>query len=154
MASFKDRDGHEWQIDVTVSTVKRVRSLCDIDLMKTAEGDALGKLLTDPVELVDVLYAVCQPQCEQRNVTDIQFGESMAGDCIESASLALLHAVIDFFPNPRDRANLKEALSRTTMLMDEARGAVEERIKSGAIEKAGRAAIRDFGKSSMKSAES
>jgi hypothetical protein len=65
MHKFTDRNGKEWVLDITVSTVKRVRSLTGVDLMGMAGGDVLDQLGRDPVLLVDVLYAICKPQADE-----------------------------------------------------------------------------------------
>ena len=51
--------------------------------------------------LVDVLYAVCKPECDQKNITDEDFGSAMAGDAISQATAALLDEIIDFFPEAK-----------------------------------------------------
>jgi hypothetical protein len=53
------------------------------------------------VLLVDVLYAVCKEEADSRNVSDEEFGRSMAGDAIEFATAALLDEIIDFFPEAK-----------------------------------------------------
>lgn len=109
MKSFTDNAGRTWMISVNVATVKRVRALCDVDLNSIVELDAqnqpntklLEHLSTDPVLLVDVLYAICKPECDTKNVSDEEFGRSMAGDAIEQATDALLDEIIDFFPEAK-----------------------------------------------------
>ena len=61
----------------------------------------LDRLASDPVLLVDVLYAVCKPEADAQNVSDEDFGRAMAGDAIEHATTALLDEVIDFFPQAK-----------------------------------------------------
>ena len=111
MKSFTDNTGRAWIINVNVGTIKRVRALCDVDLAniitmepgKTPKVDLLERLASDPVLLVDVLYAVCKPEADAKNVTDEEFGRSMAGDAIELATSALLDEIIDFFPEAKRR---------------------------------------------------
>ena len=100
MKSFTDNTGRTWTLVVNVATVKRVRALCGVDLnsvIEVEDGKPSAKLLerlsSDPVLLVDVLYAVCKPECDQRNVSDEDFGAAMAGDAIEQATAALLDEV-------------------------------------------------------------
>ena len=103
MKSFTDNKGRTWTLEVTVATVKRVRALCKVDLYSIVELDKnnkpsaelLERLSSDPVLLVDVLFAVCKPQADKLGITDEDFGESMAGDAIEHATTALLEEIIE-----------------------------------------------------------
>ena len=109
MKTFIDNTGKTWTLSVTVGTIKRVRALCGVDLANIITIEAgkapnvglLDRLASDPVLLVDVLYAVCKPEADAQNVTDEDFGRAMAGDAIEHATTALLDEVIDFFPEAK-----------------------------------------------------
>lgn len=136
MKTFKDNAGREWTVEITVSTIKRVRSLLEVDLLEIADSDLVKRLVSDPILLCDVIYVVCKPQADEQDVTDEQFGEAMAGDAIDDATTVLLEELVDFSPSPKDRANLARALSATKRVMDRARDLVEQRLESGEIEKA------------------
>ena len=142
MRTFKDNQGREWTVEITVAAIKRVRGLAGIDLMEVLEGSngLIEKLVRDPVLLCDVIYAACKPQADERQVSDEAFGASMAGDAIEHATAALLEELVDFCPSPRDRANLGRVLKATRDVMDKARDVVERRIDElidgGALERA------------------
>ena len=107
MRQFKDSADRTWELSVTVGTIRRVRDLVHVDLMELIGGDEGGnpelltRLAADPVLLVDVLYAICKPQCDQAGVSDVEFGESLLGDAIDHATTALLEAIVDFFPSGR-----------------------------------------------------
>ena len=119
MKSFKDCTGRAWTITVNVGTMKRVRALCGVDLYKIIEIDEnnnpssklLDQLSSDPVLLVDVLYAVCKPDADKLGVSDIEFGESMTGDTVESATNALLDELVDFFPEAKRQVFRKVLLA-------------------------------------------
>ncbi len=142
MHTFKDNQGREWTVEITVAAIKRVRGLAGVDLMEVLEGSngLIEKLVRDPVLLCDVIYAACKPQADEREVADEAFGASMAGDAIEHATAALLEELVDFCPSPRDRANLGRVLKATRDVMDKARDVVERRIDDlidgGALERA------------------
>ena len=142
MRTFKDNQGREWTVEITVAAIKRVRGLAGVDLMEVLEGSngLIEKLVRDPVLLCDVIYAACKPQADERQITDEAFGASMAGDAIEHATAALLEELVDFCPSPRDRANLGRVLKATRDVMDKARDVVERRIDElidgGALERA------------------
>ena len=115
MKSFTDNAGRTWVVSVTVGTIKRVRALCGVDLAniitmepgQTPKVDLLERLATDPVLLVDVLYAVCKDEADSKRVSDEEFGRGMTGDAIELATSALLDEIIDFFPEAKRRVFAK-----------------------------------------------
>jgi hypothetical protein len=90
-----------------------------IDLTRVfdKESDVIANLWDNPIKLIDVVYAVCQPQCEARGMTDIQFGESFSGQCIEDSYACLMTALADFFPNRRG-AILKDLTTKITRAAD------------------------------------
>lgn len=113
MKTFKDNQSREWQIAVNVASIKRVRDLLAVDLLSVVEdkSDLMARLTTDPVLMVDVVYAICKPQADARNVTDEQFGEAMGGDSLDGAYAALLDEIADFFRGPQ-RGLLKKAMAK------------------------------------------
>lgn len=134
MRAFKDNAGRSWTVAVNVATIKRVRALTSLDLLDVA-GGAFEKLVGDPVILCDVLYAICKPDADAIGVTDEQFGAAMAGDAIEHASRALIEDLIQFFPNPRERAALSRVVEAMDAAMDKARTQVQARLDSGEIDR-------------------
>ncbi len=136
MKTFTDNTGRTWTLLVNVATIKRVRALCGVDLnsiIEVEDGKPTTKLLerlsTDPVLLVDVLYAVCRPECEQKGVSDEDFGAAMAGDAIEQATSALLDEVIDFFPEAK-RLALRRILNATRRFAEMAAKRLKETMDS------------------------
>jgi hypothetical protein len=141
MKVFKDNAGREWTVEINVASLKRVKSLADVDLLGVLDGTLIERLIRDPVLLCDAVYAICKPQADERSVTDEDFGRTMAGDAIESATEALLEELVSFCPSPRDRANLGRVLKATREVMDKARDIVEARLDSGELEKAAEQAL-------------
>ena len=110
MQYVKDVNNFQWEIKVNVNTLKRIKALCGVDLMelisvneKTGEmnTELLERFSSDPILLVDVLYATCKPQADEKNMTDEQFAEVWAGDQIETAVNALMEEIINFFPEAK-----------------------------------------------------
>ncbi len=135
MRSFKDNQGRQWSVDINVAAIKRVRGLAGTDLMQVVEGTLIEKIVRDPVLLCDVVYALCKPEADARNVSDEEFGRAMAGDAIEAATAAVLEELVSFCPSPRDRANLGRVLQATRKVMDRARDLVEKKLDSGALDR-------------------
>lgn len=135
MRTFKDNAGREWAVEINVAALKRVRSLTGTDLMQVIEGTLIEKLIRDPVLLCDVVYALCKPEADTRNVSDEEFGKAMAGDAIEAATTAVLEELVGFCPSPRDRANLGRVLQATKKVMERARDLVEKKLDSGELDR-------------------
>jgi len=136
MKTFVDNAGRTWTVVINVDAIKRVKALLDVNLLEIVEGTLIEKLMRDPVLLCDIVYAVCRPEADGKQISDEDFGRAMAGDAIEHATNALLGELVDFSPNPRDRANLGRVLTTTARVMDRARDLVESRLESGAIDQA------------------
>ncbi len=112
MHTFKDNAGQEWNVEITVNTIRRVKSALQIDLMGLIGDRAfVDKLVGDPETLVNVVYVVCKPQADALGVSDEQFGERMGGDSLDDATSALLESFIDFFPS-RKRPILRAAMGK------------------------------------------
>ena len=48
MKTFHDSTGRAWTVALNVGVLKRVRSLCDVDLMAAVEGKLVERLVSDP----------------------------------------------------------------------------------------------------------
>ena len=109
MKIFKDNQNRPWTIVVNVATVKRVRSLLDVNLLDVVKldkkdkpnVDLLEQLASDPVLLCDVIYCICKPDADAQNISDEDFGTAMGGDAIGHATTALLEELVDFFPEAK-----------------------------------------------------
>lgn len=151
MQTFTDAKGQNWTIDVNFTSLKRVKAATGIDLTKLVnpKSDVIGTLTGDLFVLFDCLVALVQPQLDAKELTAEQFGESLDEGAAESAVVALIAAVIDFFPEGK-RMLLKRAFAkvttaaqrRQTSAIDQALKAVEsvqfERTIEHALERASR----------------
>lgn len=142
MKVFKDNSGREWKVAITVETVKRVRSLCGVNLLDAVKiekdgvnADLIDQIANDPVLLVDIIYCVCRPQAEAEGVTDVQFGESMTGETVETATDALLEELINFFPEAKKKV-LRLILDSVKRLKSQANTAMENLLNSGELRQA------------------
>lgn len=141
MKSFTDNTGRAWLVNVNVGTIKRVRALCGVDLANIISIESgqkpkielLERLASDPVLLVDVLYAVCKPEADAKNISDEEFGAAMAGDSVDHATSALLDEIIDFFPEAKRRA-FQKILSATRRFESLARKKMESLLADGKFE--------------------
>jgi len=147
MATFKDQDGREWHVNVTVGTVKRLReSSLGVNLAGIMDNEAelFKRLCEDIFFLVDVLYEVVRPEAEAIRVTETvsvveaseddpqrtvgrevtrlygpeDFSRALGGNALYQAARALLDAITDFFPNAQTQKALRELIEKATKAGD------------------------------------
>lgn len=107
MHTFKDTGGREWTVELTIGSARRVKSLAGVDLLnphvpaerKGASPKVAGvvTLMSDLETLGDVLFAICKPQAEERDVSDEQFADLFNADTVEEATEALRSEMLSFF---------------------------------------------------------
>jgi hypothetical protein len=119
MHKFTDTDGREWKLSIHVSAIKRVKDALDLDLLGVADGKLLQELSEDPMLLANVLFVLCEKQCQDAGISDEQFGEGLGGDVIAEATEALLTELVDFF-RPGRREILRRALAKVQATESEA----------------------------------
>ena len=107
MRSFKDGEGREWLLKVNVLTLERVDALAKVDLLAPFKTGSDGAWTRDIRKSCEVLWAVCQPEAEERKVTREQFLKSLAGDVINQGLSELTPEIIAFFPDAAERAILE-----------------------------------------------
>ena len=133
MRNFIDSSGRVWVVDVSVTTIKRVRTLTGVNLLEVIQGELIEQLSSDPILLADCLYAVCQPQAVREGVSDEAFGQALAGDVIDRATTALLEGLIEFFPEPKRRL-LEKATAKYRQVQTQALALVEAKLDSPELE--------------------
>lgn len=110
MAQFKDKSSRVWVVELTVDSIKALRANLKLDLADAFKGDAIQRLSTDPVLLVDAMYLICAAQAKAEGIDSAAFGALFNGDAIGDAVDALTQAIVDFCRNPKARASLTELL--------------------------------------------
>jgi hypothetical protein len=112
MHTFADNLGRTWYVAINVATIRRVRAALGVDLYAMVDDgmQELGKLVSDPVRLADVLYVLCKEDAEAKNISDEDFGRALGGDAIAAAAEALVEELVDFFPEERSRAALRRVI--------------------------------------------
>jgi hypothetical protein len=141
--SFKDKNDRSWLIEVNVTSISRVRKSLELDLLRIAdpESDVLKRLSMDECLLVDVIYLLCRDQCEQRKLSDEDFGRAMSGEAIDGACKALLEGLADFFRDPVKRRVLKIGLEKGVAAEAEALHKLEQMEQTGEIDQLVRQSI-------------
>ena len=122
---FADTKKRSWSLAINTATIKRVKEALGVNLMDAVGGQLIDKIAADPALFADVLFVLVKPQADAAGVSDVDFGEALAGDEIESASLAFINAMVDFFPKGR-----REVLGRAIAAgMEKARKAETEMLQ-------------------------
>ena len=116
MSYFLDNTGVKWPVKIDVSAIKRVKKICDIDLLETATGGEKSQILisllfSDPILVCDIAYAVCLPDAEKAGYSDEYFGSLFSGETIEQARDAILESLQLFFPSQTQRLALKKLIA-------------------------------------------
>lgn len=145
MKTFRDTAGREWAITVDVNAIKRVMKApieyfgepLKVNLLELVDpdGELLKKVVEYPPLVCDIVYALCKPQCDEKNVTDEEFGRSMGGDVLERVLNLVIEETIDFFPQGR-RAVLKKVLSKSQAFAAKAKSLIETRLAAGELDAA------------------
>jgi len=115
MASFTDNKGRVWHVNITVGDCRTVKQMTGVDLgnLLANEFAELNRLLGDIVLMVDVIYVCCKDEADANEITDVEFGQSLAGDSIEAACNAFIEAYADFCPS-RQGQILRNLTAMTT----------------------------------------
>jgi len=147
MHSFPDQLGRTWAIAIHVAAIKRVRGLVGVDLYKLVDDgfQPLADLIADPVRLCDVLYCLCKDEADAKQISDEDFGRSLAGDAITLAADAFVEELIDFFPEARARASLRKVVSAGKRVKERVLDHAEKLIATLDPERAANEFISSFG---------
>ena len=145
MKTFRDTAGREWAITVDVNAIKRVMKApiehlgepLKVNLLELVDpdGELLKKVVAYPPLVCDIAYALCKPQCDEKNVGDEEFGRSMGGDVLERVLDLVIEETIDFFPQGR-RAVLKKVLTKSQAFAEKAKTLIETRLAAGELDAA------------------
>jgi hypothetical protein len=146
MQAFTDSTGRTWQIALTIDTLKRVKSLLQVDLARPDDGDPPlhVRLFDDVILLADVIFAAVKPQADAAGVTDEQFGQSLGGDAITAAAKAFLAEWTDFFQR-RERPDLAAVIEKYRTLTERGVKAAEAEVATLDVETLAVAAVQKAG---------
>ena len=150
MKTFRDTAGREWAITVDVNAIKRVMKApienlgepLKVNLLALVEPDSdlLKKVVEYPPLVCDIAYAILKPQCDEKNVSDEDFGRAMGGDVLEKVLDLILEETVDFFPQGR-RTVLRRMLQKSQTFAEKARALTTARLEAGELDAAIDAAL-------------
>ncbi len=135
MKRFTDNAGRDWQLAVTLGSVRRVRDALDIDLLSPESGDppVMTRLATDEMLLGGVIAELLAPQLEARGTTPEQLADSFDGATMAAAAEAFFTELADFFQS-RGRLDRATAIRKQTAVLGLAVTAATARIEAIDIE--------------------
>jgi hypothetical protein len=139
---FKDYEGREWTVFVSVDEVRKVRREYGVYLPGLVENNfaPLDALARDVVQFIDVLY-LCT-DAGAKGCSPGQFGRAISGDVVEAAGRAFMEALVDFFPDARRRALLRDVLAKGKRLGELVREKAAKELGKVDPERAAAKAIR------------
>jgi hypothetical protein len=114
MPSFKDLQQREWNVDLTVAGLERVAKQTDFDLLNLLDDQlkGLAELYDKPIKLVQILYAICEPQIDAAGLEPEEFGELFAGSVLQAAADAVVEATAAFFQSPKQGEILRAMVQK------------------------------------------
>ena len=152
MKTFRDKEGREWAITVDVNAIKRVmRAQFDcggepikVNLLSIVDDsrELLKQLLDYPPLIADIAYVLCQPQCEEKKISDIDFGRAIDGGILEKALDCIIAETVDFFQEGR-RDVLRVVLKSANKFAGQVQEIIAARLESGELEKALNATLEE-----------
>ncbi len=124
MRKFKDKNGREWVIDVTVSRAKAIRDLTGFDILQLAVPERIEELASNPYLLLDTLY---YSTGADEDVDPAGFLDGFDGNSIDAATIELVRAIADFFGGERAKS-LHRVLDISLQAQKKAQGAVAQSL--------------------------
>lgn len=90
-----DRKGRLWKVQFDEGAIERIKSQTEFPITAVLLGDRPGleRLVSDPVALIEVLYAICEPQIIKASLSPEEFGTSFIGDQLFYAAGAVVKAL-------------------------------------------------------------
>jgi hypothetical protein len=109
MATFKDRKGNEWLVELDAPTIEEIRADHGVNLVNL-ETDPLLRLRNEPLVLVASVSVICRDQAKERNLSPNEFAKLMPSPP-DAMLEAVRDAVIGFFPSGR-ASHVREVLAK------------------------------------------
>lgn len=112
--TFTDMAGRAWTVVITHGVALRVKKELKVnlhDLLKN-KGKALGGLLADTEQLVNVVAALLRADLEKAQVGPEDFSGSLDGTALEALGKAFLEAVGNF-SGDRSGATLRSIIAKS-----------------------------------------
>lgn len=115
----------QWSIEINIGTIKRVLASASINLSLPHEPDADGRtlaqrLLGDTIQMVDVIWALLEPQATKAGLSMDQFFELCKPEVMKMAEEAFIAEWKDFFQK-LGRPAIAEVITLAQKMINETR---------------------------------
>lgn len=104
-----DGKAFDWSLSLNVGMLARLRTEAGFEIGRDSEKLA-GALFADPETIAKVLWVLIEQQAKAAGISPESFAFSLDGDAIESATTALMEAIINFYHRQIPRATMMERL--------------------------------------------
>ena len=135
MQTFVDKDGSSWSIDLSIGIMEEIKGKLDIDLLDPInENDSLVMNLA-PISsknimlFVNMLFLLCEDQCKERDVSDVQFGKLLNMLSLQGSYDAFFKEWEDFFLS-LGRKEIAEAMKKMQEVTAEVTMELTEKIRN------------------------
>jgi hypothetical protein len=111
MASFKDRNGQEWNVSLDPVIAMDVKEKHAISLTDLKQDPMLPIRMDEnyPEKLIAVLHTICEDQIKERNLTPEKFAKLLPFPP-DPMLTAIEEAIVSFFPTGR-ASHVREVLA-------------------------------------------
>lgn len=135
MKQFKDKNGKEWAIEITVGTIGHVKGLINVDLGKLhrvhqdPDSTLIDEIEVDTVLFGDVLLALVRATALTTEPDEKAFKGGLDGPAMLAAREAFWGELADFFQsNPAISALLKVRTELIRKMVEETKAMTAESI--------------------------
>lgn len=120
VSHFTDSTGVVWVLRLNVGMIDDIKEQCDLDLIAMLQNpkEFATVLVMDPRKLGMIFWIMCQEQAEKEGVEPKEFGRRLDRDTIDSATDALIAAIVGFYPRGSQGRLLLEKLPQVLATMD------------------------------------
>ena len=108
MKEFIDGKNRIWSISLTIASAKRIRDLAEFNIADPENPNILINLMSNPILIADIGWAMIHPQALEKNIDANDFGESLDGDRIECLCDIILEEYVNFSGSRTRPATLKK----------------------------------------------
>ena len=141
MRAFKDAIGRAWELRINVDAIQDLRDRKQIDLLQVLNGELGGRIADDPILAAGIVATLCADQFGKHGTDEKGFTKELFGDSLGDAMTALQEEIIDFFPSPKVRENLRTLLTTSRKVAEKAMAMASERVASLDIDTAAAAML-------------
>lgn len=132
MQSFKDTEGREYIIRLTIGAVEQIKASTGIDILNVNEADENGvpviqKLIFDDGILFDVMASMLHKQFIEKNITRDDFMNSVDGEKVKEIADKFFEELRTFFTG-RGKRWVAIAIQKDRQAMEEQLEAVAQEL--------------------------